>query len=134
MARRLAAARSAGALSAAVVFVDGRPGATLGFLLGNAAAFVALLDMLRFPFLLVGVFRLFAAWHWFSPALRDGMLSDKPLTPGEVPYCRLIATSQSRTIAPLISEAAIMRMISNCSNSAPVTANPASGRRRYKSP
>ena len=85
MARRLAAARSAGALSAAIVFVDGRPGATFGLLLRNAAAFVALLDMLRLPFLLVGVFRLVAAWHGLPPALRDRMLAHKPLTAAKVP-------------------------------------------------
>ena len=42
-----------------------------GLLLWNAAAFVALFDMLRFPFLLVGVFRLVSAWHGLPPELRD---------------------------------------------------------------
>ena len=46
MARRLAAARSAGALSPAVILVDRRPGATFGLLLRNATAFVALFDVL----------------------------------------------------------------------------------------
>src|SRR5580658_1976965 len=71
MAGRLASTRAADALSAAVVLVDGRPGATFCLFLRNAPVFVALFNMLRFPFLLVGVFRLVAAWHWFSPALRD---------------------------------------------------------------
>src|SRR6202034_4603094 len=63
MASRLAPSRSAWSLSAAVVLVDGGPGATLSLLLRNAAALVALLDVLRFPFLLIGVFRLVSLRH-----------------------------------------------------------------------
>src|SRR5271163_41674 len=54
MARRLASTRTADALSAAVVLVDGCPGSTFCFFLRNAAALVALLDMFCIPFLLVG--------------------------------------------------------------------------------
>jgi hypothetical protein len=43
-------------------------------------------------------------------------------------HCRVMATSQSRTIAALISDAAIVRITSNCSRSACVIANP-SGRK-----
>src|ERR1700735_2101821 len=65
VASRLAAARSACPFSAAIVLVDGGPGATFSLLLRNAAAFVALLDMLRLPFLLVGVCRFVSPWHGF---------------------------------------------------------------------
>src|SRR3984885_1444907 len=63
MASRFSSARAAGLLSTAVVLVDRGPGATFGLLLRNAAALVALLDMLRFPVLLVGVFRLVSPRH-----------------------------------------------------------------------
>src|SRR5277367_1701756 len=43
-------------LAAAVILVDGRPGAPLGFLLRNATLLVALGDMVGLAFLLVGVF------------------------------------------------------------------------------
>src|SRR5208282_3712124 len=58
-------------------------------------------------------------------------LCGKTATPGkgsldwpEKSHCRLIATSQTSTIATLISDAAIARMISNCSNSVLVMAKP----------
>src|SRR4051794_6008088 len=62
MTGRFAATR-AGFLAAPVVLVDGRPGAALGLLLGDAALLVALGDMVGLPLLLVGVFGFVAARH-----------------------------------------------------------------------
>jgi hypothetical protein len=56
-----------GSLTAAVVFVHCRPGATLGFLVWHPAVFVAFCNMIRLAFLLLGVFRFVSAWHWFRP-------------------------------------------------------------------
>jgi hypothetical protein len=42
MAGRLAAARPAGLLAAAIIFVDGCPGPTLGLLLRNSTLLIAL--------------------------------------------------------------------------------------------
>src|SRR6185312_14359445 len=87
VAGRLAAPRSPDALSAAVVLVDRRPGATFGFLLRNAAAFVTFLDMLRLALLLFGVLRLIAAWHGFL--LRSPRNArDQPVSATKVPAFR----------------------------------------------
>jgi len=67
MAGMDASTRAAGRLAAAVVFVDGGPGASLGFLFGDAAPLVALGDVVGLAFLLVGVFRFVAARHAALP-------------------------------------------------------------------
>src|SRR5215469_8596520 len=64
----LAAARAA-LLAAAAFLVDGRPGAPLGFLVGNAALLVALGDVVGLALLLVGVLRFVAARHREPPVL-----------------------------------------------------------------
>src|SRR6185503_7459991 len=51
----LAAAAAPGVLAALVVLVDGGPGPALGFLPGNPALLVALLDVVGLALLLVGV-------------------------------------------------------------------------------
>jgi len=57
-------AASGAALLAAVGFlVDGGPGSALGFILGDAALLVALLDMLGHSLLLVGVTRFVSPGH-----------------------------------------------------------------------
>ena len=56
MAGRLAAARPAGLLAAAIIFVDGCPGPALGLLLRNPALLVALGYMVGLALLLVGIF------------------------------------------------------------------------------
>src|SRR5690606_31671783 len=53
----------AGLLAAAIVLVDGGPGAALGLLVGNAAILVAFLDMLGLALLLVGIGTLVALGH-----------------------------------------------------------------------
>ena len=55
MARVLAAASSAGFLSAAVVLVDRRPGPALGFPLRHAVLFIALRDVIGLSFRLVRI-------------------------------------------------------------------------------
>ncbi len=55
MAGRLAAARPAGLFAAAIIFVDGCPGPTLGLLLRNRPLLVALGYMVGLALLLVGI-------------------------------------------------------------------------------
>jgi hypothetical protein len=61
MARQIPSPGGADLLAAAVVLVDGRPGAPFGFVLWRASAFIALRDILGFALLLVGVLRLVSA-------------------------------------------------------------------------
>jgi hypothetical protein len=56
MAGRLAAARPAGLLAAAIIFVDGCPGPALGLLLRNSTLLIALGYMVGLALLLVGIF------------------------------------------------------------------------------
>jgi hypothetical protein len=44
--------------------------------------------MLRFPFLLISVFRFVSPWHLYLLGLRGKMLHDKPLTAPKVPRFR----------------------------------------------
>jgi hypothetical protein len=66
----LAAAGTAGLLSAASHIVDGGPGTALGFVLADTALLIAFLDVLGLAFLLAGVFRLVATGHGYL--LRTG--------------------------------------------------------------
>jgi hypothetical protein len=56
MAGRLAAARPAGLLAAAIIFVDGCPSPALGLVLRNPTLLVALGYMVGLALLLVGIF------------------------------------------------------------------------------
>jgi hypothetical protein len=57
-------AAASGFFPTAVNFVHGGPGPTLGFLLGDTAALVTLLNVLLLPFLFVSVFGFVSAWHF----------------------------------------------------------------------
>src|SRR5947208_8551693 len=63
----LPTARAAGLVPAARLLVHGRPRAALGLVLSGPASFVALLDVLLHPLLLVGVFVLFTTRHLTPP-------------------------------------------------------------------
>lgn len=71
--RVLVAAAGTGFVAAAAFLVDSRPGTPFGFLLGDAAILVALLDMLGLAFLLVGIVGFVTFRHfcllWFSKEL-----------------------------------------------------------------
>jgi hypothetical protein len=56
MAGRLAAARPASLLAAAIIFVDGCPGPALGLSLRNSARLIAFGYMVGLALLLVGIF------------------------------------------------------------------------------
>ena len=58
-----AVATPSGFFPASVNLVDRRPGPTLGFILGYAAAFVAFFNVLSLSFFFVGVFGFVSAWH-----------------------------------------------------------------------
>lgn len=58
-----ALAGATGLLTAAVIFVDGRPGTALGFIFGNAAVFVAFGDVVGFAILLVSVLGFVTTGH-----------------------------------------------------------------------
>jgi hypothetical protein len=57
------AAAGAAFLTAVANLVYGRPGAALGFVIGNATFFVAFLYVFGHSFLLVRVFIFVASWH-----------------------------------------------------------------------
>jgi len=63
---RYGAPTGAGFLAAAVILVDSGPSALFGFFFRHATSFVALRDMVRLAFLLIGVFGLVAARHGVS--------------------------------------------------------------------
>src|SRR5205085_8111420 len=82
----LAAARAA-LLAATAFLVYGCPGASFGFLRGNAPILVTFLDVPGLAFLLAGVTRLVATWHarppsWSPPTM--GTQRESPCS-GPVP-------------------------------------------------
>jgi hypothetical protein len=92
------AAAGAAFVAAAGFLVDGGPGAPLGFLPADAAAFVALLDVFGLAFLLVGIAGFVAARHDRLPwrcgcesATRAGR-ARVPQTECETPRVTLIAS------------------------------------------
>src|SRR5579862_5530546 len=72
-------------LAAAIILVDGRPGAAFGFFFGNATLLVAFRDMVGLAFLFVGVFGLVAARHDFLADRRHRSLLAKPRRRSAVP-------------------------------------------------
>src|SRR5690606_26891798 len=74
----LGAPRPTGALAAAGLLVHRRPGAGLGFVLGNALGLVALLDVLGLALLLVGVFVLAASGHGGGSAGNCSLEAGRP--------------------------------------------------------
>jgi hypothetical protein len=67
MARVGSATRAAWHFTAPIVFVDGRPRASLGFGLRHAALLVALGDVVGLAILLIGVFRFVSAGNRSFP-------------------------------------------------------------------
>jgi hypothetical protein len=70
-------------VAAAVLFVDGRPRAFFGFVLGETLFFVAFFDVFRLTFLFVSVFVFFSSRHnfplddfYFYKMLRDRFRKD----------------------------------------------------------
>src|SRR5688572_9382037 len=75
-------------VSAAAFLIHGGPSASLRLIFRNTAGLIAFLDVLRFAFLFVGVFRFVSARHGISPVLGLGVSIGERRNALRVPVAR----------------------------------------------